>query len=124
MGALWARFGYRPWARLLHRFDLHHTKRIGPIGDGEIIHKCEWCGISRKEVPMWLTARWMRTGARPTGGDDRWYETLDHIARDPGPPTAARSVWMQTEAREALCRNVWTGEDQTPPGAATETFRS
>jgi hypothetical protein len=47
---LWFRFGYRPFARLLHRFNLHHTKRIGPLEPtGDYVHKCEWCGVSRTE---------------------------------------------------------------------------
>lgn len=49
---LWARTGYRPTARLLHRLNLHHTKRIGPMEDGAVIHKCEWCGVSRVDRPM------------------------------------------------------------------------
>jgi hypothetical protein len=47
MKNLWARIGYRPTARLLHRLNLHHTHRIGPMEDGAIFEKCEWCGISR-----------------------------------------------------------------------------
>jgi hypothetical protein len=47
----WARTGYRPWARLLHRVSLHHTRRIGPLEDGAIVHRCEWCGLSRREGP-------------------------------------------------------------------------
>lgn len=57
---LWSRFGYRPWAKLLHHFDLHHTRRIGPMEDGVIIHRCEWCGVSRTEVPLEVTRRRMK----------------------------------------------------------------
>lgn len=51
---------YRAWARLLHRFNLHHTKRIGPMEDGRFLHRCEWCGLRRTETPMWITEREMR----------------------------------------------------------------
>lgn len=45
---LWARTGYRPWARLLHRLNLHHAKRHTML-DGTVITKCEWCGLSAVE---------------------------------------------------------------------------
>jgi hypothetical protein len=69
MRTLWRRVGYRPWARLLHHFDLHHTRRIGPMEDGATIHRCEWCGASRREVPMWLTEQRMRA-SRSVGDPD------------------------------------------------------
>jgi hypothetical protein len=48
MKMLWLRFGYRKWARLLHRFNLHHTRHIGPLEPGGgFVERCEWCGISR-----------------------------------------------------------------------------
>ncbi len=44
---------YRTVARLLHHFDLHHTRRIGPLedsdGDWVIGRRCEWCGIAGRE---------------------------------------------------------------------------
>lgn len=44
---------YRAWSRLLHRFNLHHTRRIGPLededGDGVYIIKCDWCGMGGRE---------------------------------------------------------------------------
>jgi hypothetical protein len=60
---LWARTGYRPWARLLHRLNLHHTRRHGPFEDGTFAHRCDWCGVSRRETPMHVTARRMRESA-------------------------------------------------------------
>jgi hypothetical protein len=39
---------------------------------------------------------------------DRYREALQEIADAKPPPTAARSVAMQSKAREALGRNVWT----------------
>jgi hypothetical protein len=65
---LWLRTGYRPLARLLHRFDLHHTVRMGPLEDGVTVHRCEWCGVSRTEVPMEVTMRRMAAASRTTGG--------------------------------------------------------
>lgn len=59
---LWLRFGYRPWARLLHRFNLHHSRTIGPMEDGCSLHRCEWCGMSRKETPMYVIEARMREG--------------------------------------------------------------
>jgi hypothetical protein len=50
---------YRTVARLLHRFDLHHTRR-SVLPDGRIGHRCTWCGVSRTETPMWMTERLMR----------------------------------------------------------------
>lgn len=44
---------YRLWSRLLHRFNLHHTTRIGPLvdedGDSAYVIRCEWCGLGRTE---------------------------------------------------------------------------
>jgi hypothetical protein len=48
---LWGRTGYRPLARLLHRLNLHHTVRIGPLDDGVIVERCEWCGLSGRLTP-------------------------------------------------------------------------
>lgn len=45
-------FFYRAWSRLLHRFNLHHTREIGPIEDGlasVTITRCEWCGLSKRD---------------------------------------------------------------------------
>lgn len=42
---------YRLAARALHRFNLHHSRRIGPMEDGRFIHRCDWCGLSRMETP-------------------------------------------------------------------------
>ena len=50
---------YRSVKRLMHRFDLHHTKRIGPLDDGRTVHRCEWCGVSRIETPLEVTIREM-----------------------------------------------------------------
>ncbi len=47
MSTVWNKYFYRHWAKLLHRFSLHHTERIGPVEDGSILEKCNWCGISR-----------------------------------------------------------------------------
>jgi hypothetical protein len=41
----WGRTGYRPWARLLHRAGLHHT-RSGYAEHGDRWVRCDWCGIS------------------------------------------------------------------------------
>jgi hypothetical protein len=51
---------YRVSARVLHRFNLHHTQRHGPMEDGAYLHRCEWCGLHRKEVPMEITVQRMR----------------------------------------------------------------
>lgn len=47
MKGLWNRFCYRHWARLLHALNLHHSRRYGPMEDGSILERCEWCGLSR-----------------------------------------------------------------------------
>lgn len=68
---------YRIWARLLHRFNLHHTRRSGPMEDGAYLHRCDWCGVSRKEVPAWLTAKRMSASeslAKTTVGSGRSHE--------------------------------------------------
>lgn len=49
---LYSRTLYRPLSRFMHRFGLHHTRRIGPMEDGAVIHKCEWCGVSRVDHTM------------------------------------------------------------------------
>ncbi len=71
LGLLWARAGYRPWARLLHRFNLHHTRQIGPMEDGAIIHRCDWCGASRKDWLPGVTERRMREAAEKSEGGRR-----------------------------------------------------
>ena len=46
---LWGRTGYRPWQRLLHRMNLHHTRTSYVMGDecGEMKHvRCDWCGLT------------------------------------------------------------------------------
>ena len=44
---VWLRLGYRHWARLLHRFNLHHTRTLGPLEPGGgYFDRCEWCGLS------------------------------------------------------------------------------
>jgi len=48
---VWYRVGYRSWSRLLHRFNLHHARRTGPMEDGAILNRCEWCGLHAKEWP-------------------------------------------------------------------------
>lgn len=49
----WRGARYRAWSRLLHRFNLHHTRRIGPLvdddGDAAYVVRCEWCGLSQRE---------------------------------------------------------------------------
>lgn len=42
---LWCRTGYRSWARLLHRFDLHHTR--SHMIDDTVLTKCDWCGLAQ-----------------------------------------------------------------------------
>lgn len=41
---------------------------------------------------------------------NRLHGALEEIADTSPPPTAARSVWMQSKAREALGRNEWTND--------------
>lgn len=55
---------YRTWSRLLHCFNLHHTHRHGPMDDGSYLHRCDWCGLARREVPMWLTEQRMREATK------------------------------------------------------------
>ncbi len=50
--AAWCSYGYQPWARLLHRFSLHHTRTFGPMDDGALLIRCEWCGVQRVERPL------------------------------------------------------------------------
>jgi len=45
-------FFYQRWSRLLHRFNLHQTREIGPLEDGSTVIKCEWCGLSQWKRPM------------------------------------------------------------------------
>lgn len=59
---------YRVKSRLLHRFNLHHTRRLGPMPDGVYLHRCDWCGMTRKEVPMWLIEQRMREAGVRTAG--------------------------------------------------------
>lgn len=41
-------FAYRLWARLLHRFHLHHACVRGPLQpEGGYVERCDWCGLSR-----------------------------------------------------------------------------
>lgn len=61
---LWGRTGYQPWARLLHRLNLHHTRTYGPMEDGLSLVKCEWCGLSKSMVPDWLIEQRMREASR------------------------------------------------------------
>lgn len=42
---LWFRTGYRPFQRFVHRFNWHHTKRLGPFPDGTQQEWCQWCGL-------------------------------------------------------------------------------
>ncbi len=65
LGGAWRRHGYRPWARLLHRFGLHHTRRIGPLesewqGRMDYVIRCEWCGLSRVEHDPPITPATLR----------------------------------------------------------------
>lgn len=66
MSGPWSRFGYRPWARLLHRFGLHYARR-SYMEDGSILHWCHWCGMRRREVPKKLTERRMSEQAEQGG---------------------------------------------------------
>lgn len=43
---------YRTTKKIMHRYNLHHTVRYGPMEDGAIIHRCEWCGVGRVEHSM------------------------------------------------------------------------
>lgn len=56
---------YRFAMRLMHRFNLHHTRAIGPLEDGRTLHRCEWCGVHRVETPMSVILADMR---REAGG--------------------------------------------------------
>lgn len=49
---LWCRTGYRPFQRLIHRYNWHHTRVIGPLDDGSIQHWCEWCGLRYHMTPL------------------------------------------------------------------------
>jgi hypothetical protein len=41
----YCRFIYRHHMRLIHRFNRHWVRRIGPIEpNGAIFYRCEWCG--------------------------------------------------------------------------------
>lgn len=51
---------YRSLTRLMHRFNLHHSRRSGPMEDGVYLHRCEWCGMRRTEVPLWVTSQRMK----------------------------------------------------------------
>lgn len=57
---LWYRTGYRPWARLLHRVNLHHTREYGPLADGRYMIRCEWCGLFGQRTPAAVRQREMR----------------------------------------------------------------
>ncbi len=50
MKTIWLRFGYRPWARLLHRMNLHHATVI--YADGEVQDWCQWCGLRTTRIDM------------------------------------------------------------------------
>ena len=55
---------YRAKSRLMHRFNLHHTRRIGPLEPhGGMVEKCDWCGLSRSIPP------WEVEGRPPTRAD-------------------------------------------------------
>ena len=43
-------FIYRGWSRLLHRFNLHHTKISHP--NGETQDWCHWCGLRMTRFPQ------------------------------------------------------------------------
>lgn len=60
----WHGARYRALARLLHRFNLHHTRRSGPMEDGAYLHRCDWCGLRRTEWPPEVTERRMREAVR------------------------------------------------------------
>lgn len=55
----WHGLLYRARSRLLHRFSLHHT-RAHHMDDGTTLHRCDWCGMSRVEVPTWLIEKRIR----------------------------------------------------------------
>ena len=45
------RVAYRPWSRLLHRYNFHHASVLGPIEpDGAIQDWCQWCGLRMNRV--------------------------------------------------------------------------
>lgn len=45
---LWLRSGYRPWALLLHRLNLHHTRTVHMPSDVRVV-RCDWCGVSGRD---------------------------------------------------------------------------
>jgi hypothetical protein len=47
---------YRTRSRLLHRFNLHHT-RSNIMEDGATLTKCDWCGLSGSTKPMHLIVK-------------------------------------------------------------------
>ncbi len=42
---LWARTFYRKFQRLAHRYNWHHTTKLGPFEDGSQQQWCQWCGL-------------------------------------------------------------------------------
>jgi hypothetical protein len=68
--------------------------------DGVYLHRCDWCGMTRKEVPMWREAADVSSGAvaaRPvTVASDHLQELqpLDHLpdarSANPEPGTQRR----------------------------------
>ena len=47
--------------------------------DGEIIHRCDWCGVSRIETPMHVIERRMRE----TGSAQKNFKPSDTPETDP-----------------------------------------
>jgi len=65
---------YRRWQQFIHRYGWHHTREIGPLApDGETIHRCDWCGVSRVETPMHVIARRIRA----TGSAQKNFKVSD-----------------------------------------------
>ena len=49
---LWYRTGYRPFMRLAHRYNWHHTTTCGPFPDGSKQFWCQWCGLRHSTPPI------------------------------------------------------------------------
>lgn len=50
----WANTGYRPTMKLAHKFNWHHTIKLGPFEDGSTQRWCQWCGlrdVSKRKLP-------------------------------------------------------------------------
>lgn len=50
---------YRTVSRIMHKYNLHHTS-VSHMDDGTSLHWCHWCGMRRREIPMWMTVESMK----------------------------------------------------------------